>query len=103
MSRPAALVTGGNSGIGFVCARQLARAGWQVLIASRDRARSAAAVERIVGECGQGAAEEFGVDLGSLASVRQLAAEIDARQVPLRALVCNAGLQLWSGPQLSPD
>jgi NAD(P)-dependent dehydrogenase (short-subunit alcohol dehydrogenase family) len=103
MARDAALVTGGNSGIGFECARQLARHGWHVVIASRNRAQSAAAVQRIAQESGADAAAELGLDLGSAASVRGLVQEIAARDLPLRALVCNAGLQVWSGPQLSAD
>jgi NAD(P)-dependent dehydrogenase (short-subunit alcohol dehydrogenase family) len=91
--RDVALVTGGNSGIGFEAARALARAGWHVLLASRSRAASAAAVARIEGESGPGSASELGLDLASLASVRQLAKEVEARDLPLRALVCNAGLQ----------
>jgi len=46
MRRDAALVPAGNSVIGFECARQIARAGWYVLIASRDRATSAPATIR---------------------------------------------------------
>src|SRR5262245_12427914 len=103
MSRDVALITGGNSGIGFECARQLARRGWHVLIASRNRAMSAEAVQRIVHESGADAASELGLDLGSTASVRELAREVDARDLPLRALVCNAGLQVWSGPTMSAD
>ena len=93
MQRDVALVTGGNSGIGFEAARALARAGWHVLLASRSRAASAAAVARIEAESGAGSASELGLDLASLASVRQLAKEVEARDLPLRALVCNAGLQ----------
>ncbi len=93
MQRDIVLVTGGNSGIGFECARALARAGWHVVIASRDREASAEAVRRIEAESGAGAAGELGLDLGALASVRQLAKEVEARDLPLRALVCNAGLQ----------
>ncbi len=103
MSRDTVLVTGGNSGIGFECARQLAREGWHVLIASRNREASAEAVRRISGESGEGAVSELGLDLGSNASVRQFAKEIEARNVPLRALVCNAGLQVSKGPRLSVD
>jgi NAD(P)-dependent dehydrogenase (short-subunit alcohol dehydrogenase family) len=97
------LVTGGNSGIGFECARALAAAGEQVLIASRDRGASAEAVRRITRESGEGAASELGLDLGSFASVRRFADEVEARGLPLRAVVCNAGLQVQRGPQLSAD
>jgi light-dependent protochlorophyllide reductase len=102
--REVALVTGGNSGIGLECARALARAGWHVLIASRNREASAAAVRGIAHESGDDAASELGLDLGSLASVRRFAAEVEARDVPLRALVLNAGLQVsGDAPRLSPD
>lgn len=102
-SRNTALVTGGNSGVGFECARALARAGWQVIIASRNRELSAEAVRRINAESGVGAATEMGLDLGSVASVRAFVAELRTHDVPLRALVCNAGLQMHQGPVLSPD
>ena len=73
MARDVVLVTGGNSGIGFECARQLARAGWHVLIASRNRQASAEAVDRIARDSGADAASELGLDLGSIAAVRQFA------------------------------
>ena len=103
MDRDAVLVTGGNSGIGFECARQLARAGWYVLIASRNRDLSAEAVRRIARESGGVAVSEMGLDLGSTESVRRFAKEVEGRDVRLRALVCNAGLQVSKGPQLSRD
>ena len=93
MDRNAVLVTGGNSGIGYECARQLARAGWQVVIASRDRTASADAVRRIAADAGSTTVSEMGLDLGSLASVRAFAREVAERDLPLSALVCNAGLQ----------
>ena len=103
MDRSTVLITGGNSGIGFECAQALAKNGWHVIIASRDRKASAEAVERIVHECGKDTASEMGLDLGSIESVRRFAKDIEARDVPLRALVCNAGLQMTTGPRLSPD
>ena len=103
MNRNVVLVTGGNSGIGFECARQLARQGWHVLIASRNREASAQVVRQIAQESGAEAVSESGLDLGSLASVRAFVKEIERRDLPLRALVCNAGLQIIKGLQLSPD
>ncbi len=52
MDSEVVLVTGGNSGIGFECARQLARGGWHVVLASRNRETSAAALRRIARESG---------------------------------------------------
>ena len=103
MDRSTVLVTGGNSGIGFECARRLAAEGWRVLIASRNRDASADAVRRITRESGNDAVSAMSVDLGSIESVRQLAREIEAADVPLRALVCNAGLQVGRGPHRSAD
>jgi light-dependent protochlorophyllide reductase len=103
LRRDTALVTGGNSGIGFECARMLARSGWHVVIASRNRDLSAKAIARIAGESGAAAASEMGLDLGSADSVRRFVAEVEARDLALRALVCNAGLQVSSGPHRSPD
>jgi len=103
MERDVALLTGGNSGIGFEAARALARAGWRVVIASRNRAASAEAVRRLERESGAGCAEELGVDLAAPASVRALAKEVVARGLSLQALVCNAGLQMNHGPQRTAD
>ena len=103
MDTSAVLVTGGNSGIGFECARALAKAGWRVIIASRDREASAQAVARIIRETGNDAVSEMGLDLGSIESVRRFAAEIEASDIPLRALVCNAGLQMGRRQRLSAD
>ena len=103
MDRQVVLVTGGNSGIGFECARQLAREGKHVLIASRNREASRRAALRIARESGAESASELGLDLGSNASVRAFAKEIEARDLRLVALVCNAGLQFAKGPQHSAD
>ncbi len=103
MRRDVVLITGGNSGIGFECARQLARQGWQALIASRNREASVQAVQQIAQESGAEAASEACLDLGSLASVRAFVKEIEQQDLPLRALVCNAGLQIIKGPQFSSD
>ena len=50
MSKPIALITGANKGIGFETARQLAREGIHVIVASRDGAQGRAAAQRISDE-----------------------------------------------------
>ena len=97
------LITGGNSGIGLVCARVLAAAGWHVLIASRNRGASDAAVREIARSSATGKVEALELDLASPPSVRAVARDVAARGLSLRALVCNAGLQFNTGPQLSAD
>lgn len=103
MAAGSVLVTGGNSGIGFECARELARRGARVVIASRNHAASEAAVKRIARESGEGAVSALPLDLGSLAAVRQFVKDVEARDLKLSALVCNAGLQMTRGPVLTPD
>ncbi|HEY2776155.1 MAG TPA: SDR family NAD(P)-dependent oxidoreductase [Candidatus Binatia bacterium] len=95
------LVTGGNSGIGYECARALAKAGHHVVIASRSRRASDQAVSRIASEAGSDRIEAMELDLASPESIRELVAAIDARDLALEALVCNAGLQFTKGPVLS--
>jgi NAD(P)-dependent dehydrogenase (short-subunit alcohol dehydrogenase family) len=78
------LVTGANSGIGLVAARELARAGARVVLAVRDIAKGAQAAARLSGEH-----EVRELDLADLASVRHFAAGWDG---DLHVLVNNAGV-----------
>ncbi|MFI5803305.1 SDR family NAD(P)-dependent oxidoreductase [Streptomyces sp. NPDC051561] len=69
-----AIVTGANSGIGLVTARELARRGAQVILACRDERRGRGAEERIRAEV-PGARVEFRpLDLADLSSVREFSA-----------------------------
>jgi NAD(P)-dependent dehydrogenase (short-subunit alcohol dehydrogenase family) len=88
------VITGANAGLGLECARSiLARNdSWHVVLAVRNPELGAAAVARF------GAADRctvLRVDLASLASVRAFPTLLaDANLPPLRAIVCNAGLQM---------
>lgn len=87
-----ALITGGNSGIGFVTARELAQRGAHVFVACRSRDKGLVAVEEIKRLTGNQNVELLALDLGDFGSVRRCATEFLARDLPLHLLVNNAGL-----------
>lgn len=99
------IITGGNAGLGEQCARTIAADhSWHVVIASRDAGRAEAAVARLIATTGNPAIEALPLDLASLASVRAFAAGYDERtRPPLRALVCNAGIQIARGITYTAD
>lgn len=81
------IVTGANSGLGEVTARELARVGARVILAVRDTEKGKAAAERMTGpETGQ--VEVRHLDLQDLSSVRRFADEVH----PVDILVNNAGI-----------
>ncbi|MEV7393872.1 oxidoreductase [Streptomyces sp. NPDC091215] len=85
-----AVVTGANSGLGYVTARELARKGARVVLACRSAERGQAARDRMAAEV-PGARVEFGrLDLGDLASVRDFADSYAHERLDL--LVDNAGV-----------
>lgn len=85
------LITGGNSGIGLVAAGELARAGHEVVLASRDTDKTQRALAEINAVAATPAVN-LPVDLASLASVRALAERFLADHDRLDVLVNNAGL-----------
>ncbi|MFF0575426.1 oxidoreductase [Streptosporangium saharense] len=87
-----AVVTGANSGIGYVTARELARRGAHVVLACRDLGRGQAALARMRDELSGAHLELRRLDLGSLASIRKFAA--DWEYGPLDLLVNNAGVAM---------
>jgi light-dependent protochlorophyllide reductase len=102
MNTRTVIITGANAGLGLECAREvLARDGWHVVLAVRDVRRGAAAVEEL------GAPDRCTVmacDLASLNSVREFISAFTAAELPsLRAVVCNAGVQVVDGTQFTAD
>src|SRR3954467_1383886 len=90
-----AVVTGGNSGIGFETAKGLARLGWRVIITGRDEGKMRAAAQQI------GGATIRIADFASLADVRALAAALN-EEPRIDALVNNVGIAL-SRQQVTQD
>jgi NAD(P)-dependent dehydrogenase (short-subunit alcohol dehydrogenase family) len=87
-----AIVTGANSGIGFVTARELARAGADVLLACRDAERGEAAAATIRAAVPDASVSVAALDLASLDSVRAFAQTFLAERAGLDLLVNNAGV-----------
>lgn len=85
------IVTGANSGIGKVTARELARMGAQIILACRSAERGNAALEMIKQETGNDDVHLLLVDLSSQASIEAFSAEFRDRFDRLDVLVNNAG------------
>lgn len=87
-----AVVTGANSGVGYETARALARAGARVVLACRNPANAARAMEAIRAETPGASLEFIQIDLADLSSVRAFAAEVAGRHAALDLLINNAGV-----------
>ncbi|WP_375480637.1 oxidoreductase [uncultured Jatrophihabitans sp.] len=90
-----AVVTGGNSGIGFATARALAEHGADVTLACRDESAGRRAADRVDGEV-----RVEVLDLAAVESVRRFAASWTA---PLDILVNNAGVMAPPKPRRTAD
>src|SRR5947209_372684 len=87
-----AIVTGANSGLGLIEARELARHGAQVLIASRDLAKAEAAAAAIRLTVRSASLEVAQLDLANLNSVRTFSQRFLAGHRRLDLLINNAGV-----------
>lgn len=87
-----AVVTGANSGIGLVTARELARGGARVVLACRDTEKGTAAAQGISSAVPNAAVEVAALDLSSLASVRAFAERYRSEHASLDLLINNAGV-----------
>jgi NAD(P)-dependent dehydrogenase (short-subunit alcohol dehydrogenase family) len=86
------VVTGSNSGIGYVTARELARRGAHVILACRDIQRARDALDRLRAEVPAAHVEARTLDLASLESIRGFN---DAWDHPrLDTLINNAGIAM---------
>jgi len=86
------LITGANSGIGLEMARALAHQGDHVIIASRDLAKSQAAVNDVCANQPQAHIEAMTLDLARFDDIDRFADELLARMPTIDVLILNAGL-----------
>ncbi|MFF3286569.1 SDR family NAD(P)-dependent oxidoreductase [Streptomyces sp. NPDC003023] len=84
------LVTGGNAGIGYFIAEQLAAAGATVVIGSRSPAKAVAAVDAITARVPDARVRHIPLDLTDLASLKASVSQMDTGA--LDAVVLNAGI-----------
>ena len=87
-----AVVTGANSGLGLVTARELARAGARVVMGCRDGQRGETARAELLSQVPDAEVEVRPLDLASLTSVREFADRLQADVAALDVLVNNAGV-----------
>jgi 2-deoxy-D-gluconate 3-dehydrogenase len=87
-----AVITGGNGGIGFGMAQGLATAGARIVIAARNAAKSAAAVELLNSSGGRALALQ--VDVTDEDSVARLFEQTHARCGGVDILINNAGINI---------
>src|ERR1700676_1933397 len=86
-----ALVTGANRGIGREVARQLAAAGYQVLLSARDGEKASAAAREVADVTG-GAVRALELDVADPASIEAAAKRVLEDPGRLDVLVNNAGV-----------
>lgn len=87
---PVAVVTGSNTGIGRVTAEELARRGFEVILACRNEAKTRPVVDGIVQHGGQ--ARFHRLDLADLGEVKRSAEALLEHAPRIDLLVNNAGL-----------
>ena len=97
LSGRVALVTGGNGGIGLGFARGLARQGAAVMLAGRDAAKFAAALEELRALGAR--AEAVSADVTDPEAIKRMVAETVEKFGRLDILVNNAGTNIRSRPE----
>ncbi len=102
MNNKIVLVTGANSGVGFVTARKLAEAGAALIMVCRDPVRGAVARKKIAQVATGSAPTLLIADLSSQTAIRALAHEVNARHPRLDVLINNAGA-IFSRRELNVD
>lgn len=89
------IITGGNSGLGYYCAQELAQdLDWQIILACRNSVKAEAAVSQLKAAANSQQIAAMNLDLASLDSIRAFARKFGNSDLPpLGAIVCNAGVQ----------
>ncbi|HBF38589.1 MAG TPA: dehydrogenase [Firmicutes bacterium] len=90
------IITGGNSGLGYACAKRIAKDNINnhVIIACRNAIKAKESIRSLISETKNNNITFLELDLSSLKSVRNFVTRFSELNFPpLYALVCNAGVQ----------
>jgi retinol dehydrogenase-12 len=90
-NKPICLITGATEGVGKYTALALARGGFTVVMAARNREKAELVKSEIASVTG-GNVDYIVADLASLKDVRRLAEEFKGRYLTLDVLINNAGI-----------
>jgi len=88
------IVTGANSGLGYVTTRELAGHGAHVIMTARDRTKGERAIEELRARQPHASLELRHLDLSDMDSVKTFAQGILADRVPVDVLINNAGVMM---------
>lgn len=90
-----AIITGGNSGLGYHCAQQLAQdSELQIILACRNAKKAEQAVQKIKETGNNSNIAVMSLDLASFDSINSFVDKFaNSNLPPLGAVVCNAGVQ----------
>jgi len=100
------IITGGNSGLGYECAKKVAEfdKNNHVVIACRNAVKAKKAVDSLILETNNPNITSLELDLSSLESIRGFVREFSQKKYPpLYALVCNAGVQFIDKTHFTKD
>ena len=89
-TKGAALITGASSGIGAVCADRLAKRGYDLILAARNRSRLVALAQRLGDETGR-SVETIAADLNDKADLTRIETTLRTN-ASITLLVNNAGI-----------
>lgn len=88
------LITGGNTGLGYETALDLAKRGARIILACRDMKKANEAADKIRQLTNNKQIESGHLDLADLSSVRQFSKEMTSKLDRLDILINNAGIMM---------
>jgi NAD(P)-dependent dehydrogenase (short-subunit alcohol dehydrogenase family) len=88
------IITGANSGIGYEAAKEFARKGAQIILASRNLDKAQFALSQIQAEITETKAEILKLDLANLKSIQQFVDSFKKKYDRLDILLNNAGIMM---------